>query len=269
MRSAVHILWFTVFLCCAGLVGWGCDPSSDDDDSATDDDDDDDAGDDDASDDSGVCPGTTTCNGGTYGSWAAQWWQWLSPIDQDTSPVNGGPCDQFQVHDSFFLTGNTGGTEERACTVPAGEWIFFPLVNTISLSCPEVGMSCDGADGVGLVEQVDEYIQGGGFELDLRVDGLDYEAIADLYAVSEVFELPEPWEDANGFFYVESMDFDCATPWGEGNACGVPAGPRLAATAGYWTMLEPLDVGEHEIYFRAFRPGDEWTVEITYTLTAE
>ncbi|MGW4390877.1 signal protein [Streptomyces sp. NPDC004685] len=61
-----------------------------------------------------------------------RWWTWAASEPEKTNPVadqDGSACGLNQPQDVWFLAGTFGGQVERACKVPAGRPIAFPLVN--------------------------------------------------------------------------------------------------------------------------------------------
>ncbi|MEU0356835.1 signal protein [Streptomyces cyaneofuscatus] len=79
---------------------------------------------------------TTAGEPGEPGSASAElqgkWWTWAASEPEETNPVadeDGSVCDRNQPEDVWFLAGTFGGEVERACTVPEGRPIVFPLVN--------------------------------------------------------------------------------------------------------------------------------------------
>src|SRR5690349_1562093 len=71
--------------------------------------------------------------GASYGEWSARWWEWALSIPAAQNPVleqNGANCGIGQVGNVWFLAGSfSGNPVTRACTLPAGKPIFFPLIN--------------------------------------------------------------------------------------------------------------------------------------------
>jgi len=80
-----------------------------------------------------VIPRDANAYGNSYGEWSARWLQWVFSIPAATNPAadtTGANCGEGQAGPVWFLAGtfiNTAVT--RACTVPAGKALFFPLVN--------------------------------------------------------------------------------------------------------------------------------------------
>jgi hypothetical protein len=80
-----------------------------------------------------VIPRDANTYGNSSGEWSARWWQWALSIPAATNPVldeTGAHCAEGQSGPVWFLAGAFfGGTFERACTVPPGTALFWPIVN--------------------------------------------------------------------------------------------------------------------------------------------
>ncbi len=79
-----------------------------------------------------VLPLDSSPYGNTYGEWSARWWQWTLAIPAATNPnldTTGENCAEGQSGQVWFLAGSFGGTFERACPVPTGKALFFPILN--------------------------------------------------------------------------------------------------------------------------------------------
>lgn len=67
-----------------------------------------------------------------------RWWTWASTEPEATNPVtdqDGSACGRNQPQDVWFLAGTFGGTRvERACSIPDGVPLAFPLVNMVGSS---------------------------------------------------------------------------------------------------------------------------------------
>jgi hypothetical protein len=70
--------------------------------------------------------------GQTYGRWAADWWEWALGIPAAVNPLTdttGEHCAQRQVDEVWFLADWRPPTPvARACKLPAGKSLFFPLI---------------------------------------------------------------------------------------------------------------------------------------------
>ena len=74
--------------------------------------------------------------GKTYSQWSAAWWQWAFSIAAPNNPIldqTGQNAAVNQAGNVWFLAGNTGGTSERAVTIPSGKALFCdPQLDSIS-----------------------------------------------------------------------------------------------------------------------------------------
>jgi hypothetical protein len=91
-----------------------------------------------------VVPPWQSVEGRTQMDWSRAWWQWASSFESDVSPLTdrtGSRCEAGQSGAVWFLAGSSYGSRrvERTCTVPAGRYLFFPLVNTIALDVNDIG----------------------------------------------------------------------------------------------------------------------------------
>src|SRR5215475_11351924 len=72
----------------------------------------------------------------------AQWWQFALSIPTGVNPLTdtaGADCMVGQHDPIWFLAGIfPGGTATRTCAVPAGEWLFFPVINSVQINAPGV-----------------------------------------------------------------------------------------------------------------------------------
>lgn len=173
-------------------------------------------------------PPETNQYGLTYGEWTARWWQWALSIPEDKNPVTdetGAHCMEGQSGDVWFLAGSFGGMVERACEIPAGKAILFPLMNS----------ECSFAESPDLTTESElrscaTSSNDGVTELMTNIDGV---------AMKE--------SDLRNY-RVQSPLFGVNFP--EDNIYGVTAGPTQAVSDGYWVFLPPLSPGNHQIHFR-------------------
>lgn len=81
-----------------------------------------------------VLPPHANAYGNSYGEWSARWWQWVLAIPEATNPnldTTGADCAEGQTGKVWFLAGTFGASVTRACTVPTGRGLFFPILNTV------------------------------------------------------------------------------------------------------------------------------------------
>jgi hypothetical protein len=66
---------------------------------------------------------------------SVQWWQWAAAFEYAESPISdrtGARCGAQQKGPVWFLAGTYESTvTRRTCTVPAGKYLFFPIVNYV------------------------------------------------------------------------------------------------------------------------------------------
>lgn len=77
-----------------------------------------------------------TQTGMTYAGLSVKWWQYILETPAENNPAadpTGANCQFGQSGSVFFLVSTSGGTEARnECVVPAGKFLFFPLLTTVS-----------------------------------------------------------------------------------------------------------------------------------------
>lgn len=170
---------------------------------------------------------------------AAAWVQWVTALPYSTGPLTdptGAACAAGQGGKYWFLAGTGGGSVERACDVPAGKQLVFPLLNWFAAFFPEIYPD-DEAVAQGIAEMVGgaASLPEGVCELTLKIDGVD--ALAGLDASTALFGITEQ------AFEIVVDDDNFAS--GEGFA----GGTMPAVTAGYYVRLKPLAPGDHVLEF--------------------
>jgi len=205
--------------------------------------------------------------GVSFEDWSAKWWQWAMSIPKDENPMFGGPCELHQSGKVFFLAGTHGGSDLRSCTIPAGKAIFFPIVNLVMRSCPELATdaaSCENTTSESVLHECASwYMENSERTLLLEIDGVAIDDLDDYRAHSKTFfdASPENKDDRVAPLCSGSI---------EENPCGVPVGsPRISAADGYWAMLRPLPVGQHQIRFAAsieYESGGGFSLDVTYDI---
>jgi hypothetical protein len=176
----------------------------------------------------------------TYGDWTVKFWQWLLSIPADSNPIadeTGERCGENQSNlPVFFLAFSTGGGAIRECDVPAGKAILVP-VNVVECSFKELpGAKTE--EELHTCAREDESSSPTFF---LSVNGREFRNLEKYRVHSEAFDLI--W--ANNSIIQQS-------------------GPDRAVSDGYWIILEPLPVGEHQIRFQASL-SDPRTGILTYS----
>jgi len=165
-----------------------------------------------------VVPPKTAVSGKSQGEWSAIWWQWAYSFDEEESPVAdrvGDKCAADQEGSVWFLAGVYGSAPvKRRCVVPAGKYLFFPIINYMVTSNPPGARSCQAltSSAQALTDRA--------IDLTLIVDGVE---VRDLNAFRQV---------SPGCFNLgERVDEDLFP----------------TAANGYFVMLKPLAPGRHTL----------------------
>ena len=193
-----------------------------------------------------VLPPDAPAYGLTYEAWTARFAQWAHSLPAAIHPASdptGALCGLGQVGPVFFLV-QAGGQDavERTCTVPAGTALLLPLLDA---SCTTVEPPpFHGRDEAALRACTEAWFATA-VELTAVVDG---ETIPDLER-----------------YRVQSDLFAVALP--AGNMLGVEPTVTQGVVEGYWLLLAPLPVGEHELRFGGSLPDSDFSTEVTYHLT--
>jgi hypothetical protein len=153
----------------------------------------------------------------------------------------------------WFLAGIfSGGSATRACAVPEGTVLFFPVINTVNFNTPNV---CgQGPENIPVRElrRLSAAFIDGATNVSVTVDGRQ----VDLQRVrSQVFEVALPEDNV--------FDAGCIGA-GLGN---VPAGIYSPAVdEGFYVMLA-LRGRTHQLHFHAENPSQSFVEDVTYNLT--
>lgn len=182
----------------------------------------------------GVIPPRAEPFSNTYGEWSAKWWQWNYSLPINSHPLfDSADCSAGQSGKVWFLGGTFAAIEEepgvvrgeadRECHIPQGTALFFPILNV------ECNAILDGSADEDFLREcansVADHIQ----ELQVTIDGNEVEHI--------------------GLYRAESPLFTIG-PLPDDNIIGADAGSSFDAVGdGFFIMLAPLPVGEHDIHF--------------------
>jgi len=175
--------------------------------------------------------------GASQAQWSRAWWQWAASFKRDESPVadtTGERCSAGQQGPVWFLAG-TYAVERtlRTCQVPAGKFLFFPLINYVV--SPRAGYAVD----CSAVIEAAAGDTAGVSRLVLRVDDRVSTAL-ETHRVS-----------TRGCFDL-------------GLRQSPPARIFPAAADGYYVMLRPLSPGRHTIEFGGVLPA--FAQAVSYTI---
>jgi hypothetical protein len=183
--------------------------------------------------------------GMSFSEWTIRWWKWLIAIPKSRNPAldeDGTNCGQNQFDkNAWFLAGTAVPllSGKRACVIPLGRAILFPIINNLVSYSEYPGIKNDDE----LKEMVGR---------DLRNDVAMELRVNDKFATNEACR-------------IGSDPFEIVYPYD--NLFNSISGPSAAVSDGFWTFLKPLPKGIHSIYFRASEPNHR--TEVHYTLKIE
>lgn len=220
-----------------------------------------------------VIPPGAAPGGATYGQWSARWWTWALEQDRPSSPAVDGSagtpsnpepvdCTLGQSGGVWFLAGITflqGYTSAyRSCAVPAGRFLFFPVIDAWAdnLSCPGTPPgTASGADLAAAVRaQIDSIVPG---STSVTVDGASVGGLAGSGTAYRA--------TAAGFTYSLPGDSPIGPAFcGTAFVAGTSPPPPGAYADGVYIMLAPLAPGAHSIHFAAQAAGV--VEDVTYVL---
>jgi hypothetical protein len=189
-------------------------------------------------------------------SLTAQWWQYVLSTPTTVNPLvdtTGADCMVGQRGPIWFLMGTFfGGTVARKCTIPAGEALFFPVINSVQINSPGVCGQAGAVDVSALRAAAAAFIDGAA-NLSVQVDG---KKIANLLHIqSDVFATTFP---ADNIFNAPCVAAGLGT---------VPAGVYSPSVdEGYYVLLPPLSAGSHALRIHAENPSQAFVLNVTYML---
>lgn len=107
-------------------------------------------------------------------SLTARWRQYANSIPTTVNPLvdsTGADCNVGQRDPVWFLTGTFfGGTADRTCAIPEGEWLFFPVINSVDFNTPGV-CGQNGSLDVPTLRALSAAFIDGATKLTVQVDG--------------------------------------------------------------------------------------------------
>ena len=186
----------------------------------------------------------------------AEFWQWALSIPADVNPLidpTGASCMVGQRGSSWYLAGFLfGGSAARACSIPAGTALVFPVLNSINFDTPNVCGQGSTRLTVAELRASSAALINDASTLTVMLDG---KVVTEIERVrSRVFPLTLP---ENNVFDPFCADFG-----------GFPGGvyPR-AVDEGYYVKLDALSPGTHTLRIQATAPTFGVDLDVTYNLT--
>lgn len=182
---------------------------------------------------------------------SADWWKWAMASAEEVNPVRdrtGAHCAVGQRGGVWFLAGGFGSSRiHRNCVVPAGKYVFFPIINMAYWPSDEAnGYTCEEAQANAAVNNETALY------LFAELDGVAVQAPKQFRVrTTQCFDVFEWMPAADKPYY--------AYP---------------SASDGYWVLLRPLAAGRHTLRFggRYNNPGAAYgrnLQDIEYEITVE
>jgi hypothetical protein len=168
----------------------------------------------------------------SYAEHAKNFWKWIISIPADKSPRNdptGERCAYGQSNTNssvFYLSANTGGKSERACTVPAGKGLLIPVMQ---------------------VEWSDKEAPGASVEELHTSAKKDQDSVNSLYL--KINDREYTYADLIKY-RTHTDDFEVVFP--DNGIFGImEGGPSKAVADGFYILTEPLTRGNYTIHFKS------------------
>jgi hypothetical protein len=199
--------------------------------------------------------GTAFADDIQFSGLTAQWWQVMLSIPTMVNPLldtTGADCMVGQRGPVWFLPGSFGGTVTRNCSIPEGEWLFFPVINNTQNNSPGICGQVGSLNVAQLRANVAPFIDAA-TNLSVHVDGRILDHLARVKSVPFATTLP-----ADNIFNAPCV------------AAGLgpyPAGVYSPSVDdGYYTLLPPLGAGSHILHIHSESAGG-FVLDLTYNLT--
>lgn len=184
--------------------------------------------------------------GQTYGEWAADWVRWAvaGPAGQNAiEDTTGRYCNLNQPrHGVWFLAGTFAdvGPVNRACTIPKGRALFYPIFEWAWTDCPGTpDVDLSDAEVRAILAALTDLA----CELTSTLDGV---AISGLQVLNVRTQSPK----FSSYLPSNSVLKDSCVPPLEAGRTG------RQFTDGYWVMLPPLSPGKHKLTLHGASCGD-------------
>jgi hypothetical protein len=185
----------------------------------------------------------------------AQWWQYVISIPTTVNPLldaTGDNCMVGQRNPIVFLVGTFSGgppAPVRTCSVPPGEWLFFPVINSVQINTPRV-CGQTGSLNVAQLRSLAAPLIDSATNMSVTLDGKSMNNL--IRVKSDVFATTIPADNIFNF------------PCGGGPGAVPPGIYAPSVDDGYYVLLSPLSVRDHTLHIHA-ESGD-FKLDVTYIL---
>ena len=165
-------------------------------------------------------------DGRTAADLSAEWWKWAMSSPDEVNPVrdsSGIHCDTGQQGKVWFLAGGFGSSLiRRNCAIPAGKYIFFPIINMVYWPLgPDSGYTCKEA---------------------IKNAAVNNETAIDLFVEVDGKAVKNPKR-------FRARTNKCFDVYERIVAERKPYNAFPSASDGYWILLKPLRPGKHTVKF--------------------
>ena len=209
--------------------------------------------------DPGVVPPQSIVYGKSYADWSIAWFKWALSIPYSNNPIfdtTGANCGVGQSGPMWFLAGAYFGVKSltRDCTIPAGKYVFFPLINVINdYPCPDPNFQPSPG------QSLEDFLTNGN---DIFWGARQYiDAVKTLKVTVDGNRLQNPFDyRATSPMFIFKGDPSLTATF---DPC-ITGTPQHGVSDGYWVMLAPLSAGTHTLFFYA---NGLWREDVTYHLT--
>ncbi len=186
----------------------------------------------------------------SWGEWSNMWWSWALAMPDGANAVQGtAPMETNQSGDVWFLSGNfKGGTESRSVTIPQGKSVFVSLLNFYA----DTTGGYPPADSLMILAK--QIWDAGKATVSLcEIDGKSVDNIAANYfaPVTSFTNQNIPLKNVLG-----DMTY------------GKDKISSLAASCGYYIMIDGLSTGTHTIHFKASNMNP-LSIDMTYNIAVK
>lgn len=162
--------------------------------------------------------------GRSWEEWATKWWQWFLSISIENHPACDKTGEKAGLNQNdpnvWFLAGTTGGSAERAITIPADKAVFFPIINVTTSYLENTSLKTE--------EDMSSFINAHMRDIAKKEASIDGETLT----ISEDYRVGSP-------------PFEFSFP--ANNIYGAQKGVTKGVGDGYWIFLKPLSPGIHYI----------------------
>jgi hypothetical protein len=187
----------------------------------------------------------------------AEWWQVVGSIPTPVNPgldQTGADCMVGQRGPVWFLAGTFfNGATTRTCSVPEGEWLFFPVVNVVNYNSPNL-CGQGSSESVDVLRSVIAPIIDAAADLSVKVDGQPVNNVVRVKSLAFAITVPAD----------SVLNAQCIA---EGLETLPAAVYSPAVDDGFYTLLSPLSKGKHTVHIQGQIPALGLTVDVTYNLT--